>query len=170
MMRLLHRVLTCSSMKASIEFTSYVVRSQRVALEALIFFNACQERVADCIAHAVDEFGYPEIVADGDHLRIRIGDVGHAQTLFAVESASGRPVGVAVYARPDLEHITVMHLGIAAQYASGGPKASEQLLLRLLREVRRSTRRVKGVQRLELHYVRGRAERQAWRESKVAGG
>ena len=127
-----------------------------------MFFNSCQERVADCIAHAVDEFGYPEIVADGDRLRIRIGDVADAQTLFAVESATGRPVGAAVYARPDLEHITVMHLGIAAPYASGGPRAREQLLLRLLREVRRSTRRMKGVQRLELYYVRGRGARQGF--------
>jgi hypothetical protein len=147
-------------MKVDIEFTSHVARGHRVALEALMFFNTCQERVADSIALAVDEFGYPEIVADGDRLRIRIGDVVGAQSLFAVESASGKPVGVAVYARPDLEHITVMHLGIAAPYAAGGMRANEQLLLRLLREVRRSTRRMKGVQHLELHYVRGRTARQ----------
>jgi len=152
-------------MKVTIEFTSHVARTHRVALEALMFFNACQERVADGIAQAIDEFGYPEIVADGDRLRIRIGDVTGAQSLFAVESETGRPVGVAVYARPDLEHITVMHLGIAAPYASGGSQANEQLLLRLLREVRRSTRRMKGVQHVELHYMRDRASRQSWRES-----
>lgn len=161
-------------MKANIEFTSHIARAQSEALEALIFFNSCQKRVADCIAHAVDEFGYPQIVADGDRLRIRIGDIEGAQTLFAVEAATGRPVGVAVYARPDLEHITVMHLGIAAAYASGGARAHEQLLLRLLREVRRSTRRVKGVRRLELYYVRGgvrgRGVRQNWREPAKALG
>ena len=133
-----------------------------------MFFNQCQERVAECIAQAVDEFGYPEIVADGDRLRIRIGDVISAQSLFAVEAASGRPVGVAVYARPDLEHITVMHLGIAAPYVAGGPLAREQLLLRLLREVRRSTRRMKGVQHLELHYVRGRVARQEMAKAQSA--
>jgi hypothetical protein len=156
-------------MKSSIEFTSHVARSHRGALEALMFFNACQERVADCIADAVDEFGYPEIVADGDRLRIRIGDVATVQSLFAVESQSGRPVGVAVYARPDLEHITVMHLGIAAPYASGGSQANEQLLLRLLREVRKSCRKVKGVRRVELYYMRDRATRQ-WREPTKALG
>jgi hypothetical protein len=155
-------------MKAHIEFTSHVARGHRVALEALMFFNSCQERVADSIAHAVDEFGYPEIVADGDRLRIRIGDVIGTQSIFAVESATGKPVGVAVYARPDLEHITVMHLGIAASYASGGPKAGEQLLLKLLREVRRSTRRMKGVQHVELHYVRGRNSRQIVRRAALA--
>jgi len=128
-----------------------------------MFFNACQERVADCIAHAVDEFGYPEIVADGDCLRIHIGNVVAAQSLFAVECDSGRPIGVAVYARPALECITVMHLGIAAPYASGGARANEQLLLRLLREIRRSSRKLKGVQRVELSYVRRRPAR-PWRE------
>lgn len=158
------------SVKSGIEFTSHVDRSHRVTLEALMFFNACQDRVADCIAHAVDEFGYPEIVADGDRLRIRIGEMGNAQSLFAVEASTGTPVGIAVYARPDQEHITVMHLGIAAPYASGGHKSREQLLLRLLREVRRTARRVKGVQRLELSYVRGRASRQHWRDASNALG
>ncbi len=45
-----------------------------------------------------------------------------------------------------------MHLSIDAEYASGGTRSGEQLLLRLLREVRRSTRRVKGVRRVELYY------------------
>ena len=75
------------------------------------------------------------------------------QSLFAIDAMTGRPVGVAVYARQDIEHVTVMHLGITAEFASGGPRAGEQLLLRLLREVRRSTRRVKGVRRLELYYA-----------------
>jgi len=88
------------------------------------------------------------------------------QTLFAIEPASGRPVGVAVYTRHDLEQITVMHLGILPEYAAGGSRAGEQLLLRLLREVKRSTRRVKGVRRLELYYIKGRATTNRWRESR----
>jgi len=144
------------TMSDNIEFKSYVSLAQRPMLEALVFFNACQERVAACIAEAVETFGAPEIVADRDRLRIQIADLHDVQSLFAIEKSSGRPVGVAVYIRPDLEHITVMHLGITAEYVSGGPRADEQLLLRLLREVRRSTRRVKGVRRLELYYVKGR--------------
>lgn len=141
-------------MTDKIEFKSHVSVAQRTALEALVFFNSCQERVADCIADAVATFGAPELVADRDRLRIQIGNLNDVQSLFAIEKVTGRPVGIAVYVRPDLEHITVMHLGIAAEYASGGPRADEQLLLRLLREVRRSTRRVKGVRRLELYYGR----------------
>lgn len=155
-------------MTDKIEFKSHVCVGQRTALEALVFFNSCQERVADCIADAVATFGAPEIVADRDRLRIRIGDLNDVQSLFAIEKATGRPVGVAVYARPDMEHITVMHLGISAEYASGGPRADEQLLLRLLREVRRSTRRVKGVRRLELYYGKDRSPANRWRTADKA--
>jgi hypothetical protein len=150
-------------MAEQIEFQSHVSVSQRSALEALVFFNSCQGRVASCIADAVETFGAPEIVAVRDRLRVQIADQPEVQSLLAVEKDTGRPVGVAVYMRADLEHITVMHLSIAAEYASGGPRSDEQLLLRLLREVRRSTRRMKGVRRLELYYVKGRNVSNRWR-------
>lgn len=162
------RVRPAGTMGQLIIFESHVPAAQRSALEALVFFNSCQQRVAECIASAVEEFGCPEIVSDRTRLRLRIGDLHDVQTLFAVEASSGRPVGVAVYTRPDLEHITVLHLGILPEYASGGDRSGEQLLLRLLREVRRSTRRVKGVRRLELYYIKGRTSAPRWREMRKA--
>lgn len=154
-------------MRDLIDFKSHVPKAQRAALEALVFFNSCQERYAACIAEAVERFGSPEIVADGDRLRVRVAELDDVQSLFAIDVATGRPVGLAVYTRPDLEHISVVHLGISAEYASGGPKAAEQLLLRLLREVRRSTRRMKGVRRLELFYLKERTTTHRWREAKA---
>ncbi len=151
------------SMSATTEFKSHVPVAQRAALEALLFFNTCQDRVSDCIADAIERFGAPEIVADRDRLRIGMQNLRDVQSLFAVDLRTGRPVGVAVYAWQDIEHVTVMHLSIAAEFASGGPHAGEQLLLRLLREVRRSTRRVKGARRMELYYATGRAATQRWR-------
>lgn len=154
-------------MNASIEFRSHVPSQRRSQLEALLFFNSCQDRVSDCIATAVERFGAPEIVASGDRLRIHMKNMDDVQSLFAIEQGTGRPVGVAVYTRQDIEHVTVMHVGIAAEYASGGPKANAQLLLRLLREVRRSTRRMKGVRRLELFYA-SRRMGPRWREPTKA--
>lgn len=146
-----------------IEFKSHVPVAQKPALEALLYFNACQERVSACIADAIEKFGAPEIVADRDRLRIHMKNQPDVQSLFAIDTDTGRPVGVAVYARQDIEHVTVMHLGITSEFASGGPRAGEQLLLKLLREVRRSTRRVKGVRSLELYYVTGRTSTPRWR-------
>lgn len=144
--------------RIGVEFKSYVAAAHRAELEQLVFFNACQTRVWQDIADAVERFGPPELVGEGERLRVRLRDEPDVQCLFAIEIPSGRPVGLAVYMRPDREHITVLHVGVAEDFASGGPRADEFLLLRLLRELRRCSRRVKGVRRLELFYLRGRQE------------
>jgi hypothetical protein len=153
-------------MSRPIEFRSHVPASQRRALEALVFFNTCQNRCADSIANAVEKFGSLEIVSEADRLRLAIAGLSEAQSLFAVEAGSGWPIGVAVYIRADVEHINVLHIGIASEYAAGGPREQEHLLLRLMRELRRSTRRLKGIQRIELYYVKERtaSARQAARK------
>jgi hypothetical protein len=142
---------------SKIEFKSHVPVAQKAALEALLFFNACQERVSACIADAIEKFGAPEIVADRDRLRIHMKGLPQVQSLFAIDMETGRPVGVAVYARQDIEHVTVVHIGITSEFASGGRRANEQLLLKLLREVRRSTRRVKGIRTMDLFYANATA-------------
>jgi hypothetical protein len=140
-------------MTAKILFASHVAANQRGSLESLVYFNSCQNRVADGIIDAVERFGPLEITQENDRLRVRVGGLPEAQSLFAIEATTGRPVGIAVYARADFHHITVVHLGVAAEFASGGIRAHEQLLLRLLRELRRSSRRIKGVQHFELYYA-----------------
>ena len=154
---------SAASDMSKIEFKSHVPVAQKQALEALLYFNSCQERVSACIADAIEKFGAPEIVADRDRLRIHIKNQPDVQSLFALDGDTGRPLGVAVYTRQDVEHVTVMHLGITAEFASGGPRSGEQLLLKLLREVRRSTRRVKGVRSMELYYATGRTATPRWR-------
>ena len=37
------------------------------------------------------------------------------------------PIGVAVYLRADLEHVTVLHLGISEEYCAGGPQAASEI-------------------------------------------
>jgi hypothetical protein len=142
---------------ADFYFASFVPVSQHRLLESLLYFNAGQDRVLAGIVDAVEKFGPPEIVNEGDRLRIRVAALPEAQTLFAIDSSGHRPVGVAVYARPAMDYISVVHLGVAEEFAAGGTRAQEQLLLQLVRELRRSTRQIKGVQRCELLYLQGRA-------------
>lgn len=148
-----------------IEFKSYVSTCHRAALERLVFFNSGQTRVWDGIVDAVERFGPPEIVAAGDRLSVRLRDLPDVQCVFALDAVGGLPLGAAVYMRPDQEHIVVLHIGVSSEFASGGRSEGERLLLRLLREVRRSTRRVKGVRRLELFYATGK-QRRVSRERK----
>jgi hypothetical protein len=48
--------------------------------------------------------------------------------------------------------VTVLHIGLAEEYCAGGERESLNLLLRLMKEIRRSSKRVKGVRRLSVHY------------------
>ena len=52
----------------AIEFASRVPRHKRHALERLLFFNGCQERVARDIVDVIDRYGPPEIYDDGEGL------------------------------------------------------------------------------------------------------
>jgi hypothetical protein len=139
-------------MDVRVVFASRVSREQRRALEQLLFFNGCQARFARDIVDVIARYGPPEIHDDGEGLRVRVPSCPDVQSLFAVDPANGRPLGLAVYMRADLEHVTVLHLGLSEEYCAGGPQESLKLLPQLMREVRRTSRRIKGVRRLEVLY------------------
>ena len=148
-------------MREPVTFTSKVAIEHRPTLERLLFFNGCQNRVARGIADVIDRYGSPEIKPDGEWLRVRLAGLADVQSLFAVETTTGRPIGVAVYMRADLEHVTVLHLGLSEEYCAGGEREGLNLLLRLMKEIRRSSRRVKGVRRLNVLYGTQRSRVQA---------
>jgi hypothetical protein len=139
-------------MSTRIEFVSRIPANQRRSLEALMFFNPCQERVVDGILEAIEHFGPPEIVAEDGFLRVRLGGMPEAQALFAVDSASDEPLAVALYVRADHESVVILHVGVRADFAEGGLRAGEKLLLRLVRALRRSSLRIKGIRRIDLYY------------------
>ncbi|MDQ1309441.1 MAG: hypothetical protein QG601_710 [Pseudomonadota bacterium] len=148
-------------MREPVTFTSKVAIEHRPTLERLLFFNGCQNRVARRIADVIDRYGSPEIQPDGEWLRVRLAGLADVQSLFAVEATTGQPIGVAVYMRADLEHVTVLHLGLSEEYCAGGEREGLNLLLRLMKEIRRSSRRVKGVRRLSVLYGTQRSRVQA---------
>jgi hypothetical protein len=142
-----------------IAFTSHIPAEHYHQLEALLFFNGRQHRVRKGIETAILHFGPPEIVREGANLRVRVAGPKEAQCLFAVErdGKSSRPVGVILYVRDSFERITVLHLVVAEAYAVGGPRASHNLLLRLVQAVKRVARRTSGIRHVELLYSQNRA-------------
>jgi len=148
-------------MREPVTFTSKVAIEHRPTLERLLFFNGCQGRVARGIVDVIDRYGPPEIQPDGEWLRVRLAGLADVQSLFAAETTTGRPIGVALYMRADLEHVTVLHLGLSEEYCAGGEREGLNLLLRLMKEIRRSSRRVKGVRRLSVLYGTQRSRVQA---------
>jgi hypothetical protein len=139
-------------MGETVAYEAKLDANQRHALERLLFFNGCQSRVLQHIVDAIDQYGAPEIVREGNALRVTVGDLQGVQSLFAVDSVTRRLLGVAVYVRADHEHVTVLHVGIAEECCAGGPREGLMLLLRLLRELRRTSRRLRGVRRVKILY------------------
>jgi hypothetical protein len=139
-------------MSLQVEFVSKVPARQRLMLESLVFFNRCQGRVIEGIVDAIENFGTPEIFSDGEYLRVRLSGLPGSQAIFAVDAERSEPLALAVFVRSDLEHVTVVHVGVREDFAAGGIRANEHLLLKLLKEIRRSSLRLKGVRHVDLHY------------------
>lgn len=139
-------------MRTPVTFASRIPEEHRQTLERLLFFNGCQGRVAQGIVDAIEQYGPPEIQSDGGWLRVRVATLPDVQSLFALDGATGVPIGVAVYMRADLEHVVVLHIGLAEAYCAGGEREGWNLLLRLMKEIRRSSKRLKGVRRLNVLY------------------
>ncbi len=139
-------------MRTPVTFASRIAEEHRQTLERLLFFNGCQGRVAQGIVDAIDKYGSPEIRSEDGWLRVRIAALPDVQSLFAIDGTSGEPIGVAIYVRADLEHVAVLHIGLAEAYCAGGEREGWNLLLRLMKEIRRSSKRLKGVRRLSVLY------------------
>jgi hypothetical protein len=141
-----------------VAFVSSLPAEHYHQLEALLFFNGRQHRVRKGIETAISRYGAPEIVTAGKTLRVQVGGQTDAQCLFAVERDGklSRPVGVILYVRDSFERITVLHLVVAEAYAVGGPRASYNLLLRLVQAVKRIARRTVGIRHVELVYSEDR--------------
>ena len=141
-----------------IAFVSSLPPEHQHQLEALLFFNGRQHRVRHGIVTAIDRYGPPEIVSDGNALRVRVAGPSDAQCLFAVERDGKvmRPVGLILYVRDSFERITVLHLVVAEAYAVGGPRANYNLLLRLVQAVKRVARCTSGIRHVELVYSQNR--------------
>jgi hypothetical protein len=145
-------------MAYQIKVKSRLPATMRGQVEALLFFNAGQHRMRHAIQATIERYGIPELVDDDGWLRIQVAGVPEVQTLFAVheENERVRPVGAVVYVRDSFERITVVHLGVADDYAFGGRYAQERVLPRLLQQIRQVARRTSGIRHVEVAYCRNR--------------
>ncbi len=137
--------------------------TMRGQLEALLFFNARQHRIRQDIEATIERYGIPELIEERGWLHVQVAGVHEVQTLFAVHEEDGgaRPVGVVVYVRDSFERITVLHVGVAEDYAFGGRYSGERVLQRLMQQIREVARRTSGIRHVEVAYRRHRQLRAA---------
>ncbi len=145
-------------MSYRITVKSRLPATMRGQLEALLFFNAGQHRIRQEIEATIERYGLPELIDDSGQLHVQVAGIPQVQTLFAIHEEDGRsrPVGAVVYVRDSFERITVLHVGVATDYAYGGPYSGERVLHRLMQQIRKVARRTSGIRHVEVAYRRNR--------------
>ncbi len=113
-------------------------------LERLLFFNPGQKAVQTAIVDSIETFGVPSVDAAGGRLRVKVEKLEEVQTVFALDG--DRLIGVLVFTRVPPQRLTVIHIAVDQDYSSSGPFAENMLVLRMLKLLRESARRIKGVE------------------------
>ncbi|MDJ0928981.1 MAG: hypothetical protein QNJ73_15195 [Gammaproteobacteria bacterium] len=135
-------------------YSSILPLSRRDELAELMFFNVQQHKFRDDIMNAIELYGEPQIVESDRTLRFSVGELGDVQTVFALDGdpESGRLVGVMLFARTRPEKLVLLHIGIDPDFSGDGTASRELLVMRLISQLRRIGRSIKGVSELEILY------------------
>jgi hypothetical protein len=136
-------------------YSSVLPSDRYEELADLTFFNRSQGRFRADIVGAIERYGLPEIVATNESLRFTVGSLGEVQALYALDGGSrGRLAGVMLYARTSAEKIVLLHIVVAPEYSSTGPRSDRLLALKLVERLKKLGRAVKGVTTIEILYGR----------------
>jgi hypothetical protein len=140
-----------------IELQSSVPPGLHASLERLVFFNRNQLQSQADIVRALDQFGVPRIVADPQGLHVALSACDDAQCLFAFlrERDGLELAGMLIYRRTSPEEVLVVHVAVSDRFSNSG-RPGLGLIIKMLRAVRSSARRLRGVQRLRVLYRNGR--------------
>jgi hypothetical protein len=141
----------------NIELHSSVPPDFHASLERLVFFNRNQLQSQADIVRALDQFGVPRIVADPRGLHVALSACDDAQCLFAFvrEGEHLELAGLLIYRRTSTEEVLVVHVAVSDRFSNSGRRGLG-LVIKMLRAVRSSARRLRGVQRLRVLYRNGR--------------
>ena len=146
---------------SQIRFSSTLPQFRRDELAELMFYNLEQHQVRSGIINAIDRFGLPEIVADGDNLRVRVEKLPDVQTLFAIDSdpQPAELAGVMIYARIDPSTLTLLHIGVGSDYSSHGRRAGKLLVFNFIHQLKQIARRITGITGIEVLHQSGNYRR-----------
>ena len=150
---MVHRVMNVSVQSA-------VCPDYRAALERLVFFNPRQHQARDAIVDALDSYGALAIADGRDGLGVTVSMRPDAQCLFVMVQRRSRLdlAGGLVYLRTSREELKILHIAIADRYCAW-PRLSLNLVKHLLRTVRATAHRLRGIERVTVLYRRGRSLR-----------
>ncbi len=137
-----------------ISYTSRLSSAHLEGLQELMFFNEHQQQFRSAIVASIQQYGEPKLKSDAGYIRIHTDLLGQVQALFALEEEAddARPIGVAIYARTAEDTLTLLHIGVASDFASDGPQARHRVVMNMLRRLVHAGRQIKGVRKLVVLY------------------
>lgn len=136
-------------------FVSSMGVDYRAEVEQLLFFNPRQSAVRARIVEVISLYGRPVLHEHGAMLRVSVGKLEHVQTLYVLdESKPEAPVlcGAMMFFRVPADALFVLHLAVRPAYAWAGRYGRALLVPRMVQELMRIARHIKGVKRLVLAY------------------
>jgi hypothetical protein len=136
-------------------FTGKLNKSFRPELESILFFNSNQIKYFKDINNSLEVFGYPNIIEEGDNLRIIISEFSDIQYLFALDSEKedATLLGVILYFRENLEEVCILQVAVVNECSSFGEFYDELVVIRLINELKRISKRIKGIKFIKLFYT-----------------
>ncbi len=134
---------------SGIVFLSSVPVAARSRVESLFYFNPGQSAWLAQIRQTVEETGSPFIEERGRRIVIELPG-GLTQCLFACRPAE-RPVGVAIYSRPALDLLRILHLAVDSSPRPGGADGG-QVAAAMVEKIRTIAGQINGVRRIQLPY------------------
>ena len=133
-----------------IRYTSILKPEYSKELEQLIFFNPGQQTALSAIVNAIEMYGEPIVYNDGERLRVKVKNLDEVQALFALDGEI--LAGVLLYSRVSLERLVVIHIAVGEDYSSHGKFAKKMLVMRMSQQLRKSARRIKGIETIRMMY------------------
>jgi len=125
--------------------TSTLNRKDLGALEKLFYFNPNQWKLRESVEAAVSQFGAPRITNRDGTLRMILGEIGEAQTLYLYRSGRKHVlIGVVVYIR-DQRLLRVLFWALHPDYTFRS-KPQMYLLLTMVDALKNTAKRIVGVE------------------------
>jgi len=138
----------------NITFVSHWPAARREELETLLYFNSNQHILRRAIMVSVAEYGVPRLVEKDGSLLLCIDRLGELQTLFGV--VDDTLAGALLYYRLDVARLIVLHLAMREEYTARYKYISTPMALLLFEQLVGISRRLVGIEYIEMFDARGR--------------
>ncbi|PIS45919.1 MAG: hypothetical protein COT22_02730 [Ignavibacteria bacterium CG08_land_8_20_14_0_20_37_9] len=139
----------------SIYFKSKLSLKYKSELERIFYFNINQKNHLKKIDEAVEVFGIPRLILNGNYVSFTFDKVNSFQVLYALddEDEDAHLLGVIIFYSDLPTNIKIMHIAVDENCSSRGEFKEETIAARLIDEVRKISLALKSIKTFTLPYT-----------------